>query len=435
MNIVNIVPGFGGTFYCGNCLRDSGFVSALRESGHETHTIPIYLPLSMDHVDREEDVPVFYGAISIYLKQRFKWMRHMPVWMENFFNAPFFLKLAAKKAGSTRAEGLEEMTISMLKGHEGYQAEELDMLIEFLRDQIKPDVVHLSNALLLGLAKKMKEELNVTVVCTLQDEDVWIDAMRPEFVSDLWNMMSEKAKDVDSFFPVSNYFAKVMQQKMRIPAEKMHTVHIGIDPSKYNYVQPDLDKPVIGYLSRLNEENGMEIVVDGFIQLKEDPAFSKVKLHLTGGKTGDDKNFIHKQLKKLKKAGLEREVEFLDSYEGQAKNKFLESLTLLSVPVLKGEAFGLYQLEALASGTPLVQPELGAFSEVVGTTGGGVLYSPNNAKTLAAAYRKLLTDPDRILQLAEEGRKNVAEKFNMETQVNMMISGYQNAISKKNINR
>ena len=59
MHIVNIVPGFGGTFYCGNCLRDSGYTKALRESGHESTTLPIYLPLSMDHIAREEDIPVF----------------------------------------------------------------------------------------------------------------------------------------------------------------------------------------------------------------------------------------------------------------------------------------------------------------------------------------------------------------------------------------
>ncbi len=82
MKIINIVPGFGGTFYCGNCLRDSGYVSALKETGHEAHTLPIYLPLSMDHVDREDGTPIFYGAISIYLKQNYKLFRGMPLWLD-----------------------------------------------------------------------------------------------------------------------------------------------------------------------------------------------------------------------------------------------------------------------------------------------------------------------------------------------------------------
>lgn len=430
MNIINIVPGFGGTFYCGNCLRDSGFVAALRHSGHETHTIPIYLPLSLDHVDREEDIPVFYGAISIYLKQKFKWFRHMPGWMENFFNAPFFLKLAAKQAGSTRAEGLEEMTLSMLRGHEGYQAEELDMLIHYLKYHAKPDVVHLSNALLLGLATKIREELNCAVVCTLQDEDVWVDAMRPDYVPTLWKVLSEKAKDVDLFFPVSHYFAGVMKGKMNLSEEQMHTVHIGIETGEYRFSLPDLKEPSIGYLSRLNQENGLEIVVDAFILLKQNPDHREVKLKLTGGSTGDDKHVIHEQIRKLKKAGIWKDVTVLEAYEGEQKKEFLRSLTLLTVPVLNGEAFGLYQLESMACGTPLVQPALGAFPEIVGATGGGIVYAPNTPEELAKQLHLLLIDPDGIAKMAKEGRTAVEEKFNMKSQVKKMIEGYQLAIEK-----
>ena len=172
MKIINIVPGFGGTFYCGNCLRDSGFTQALQSLGHEAHTLPIYLPLFTGKEQNENSTPVFYGAVNIYLKQNYSIFRHMPAWLYRFFNSASILKYAAKKAGSTRAHGLEEMTLSMLRGHEGYQKEELQMLIDYLRDYEKPDVVHLSNALLLGLAHKIKNELGIPVVCSLQDEDL-----------------------------------------------------------------------------------------------------------------------------------------------------------------------------------------------------------------------------------------------------------------------
>ena len=105
MKIINIVPGFGGTFYCGNCLRDSGFVDALKSTGHEVHTLPIYLPLLGESNNSNEDVPVFYGAVNIYLKQNFKVFRHMPSWMHNLFDSEPILRYAAHKAGSTRAHG------------------------------------------------------------------------------------------------------------------------------------------------------------------------------------------------------------------------------------------------------------------------------------------------------------------------------------------
>ena len=299
MKIINIVPGFGGTFYCGNCLRDSGFTQALKDAGHEAHTLPIYLPLFTGQMQNENDTPVFYGAVNIYLKQNYRIFRHMPEWLYRFFNSPPILRLAASKAGSTRAHGLEEMTLSMLQGHEGYQQEELQMLIDYLRDHEKPDVVHLSNALLLGLAYKIKNELGIPVVCSLQDEDVWVDAMYPQYQQKVWDMMSEKGKDVDAFISVSDFFSDIMREKMQIPDSKLHTIHVGIDPANYQYREPETDHPVIGYLSRMNEENGFALLIDAFILLRKNKEFSNVKLRVSGGHTGDDKRFIKRQMKKL----------------------------------------------------------------------------------------------------------------------------------------
>ena len=158
MKIVHIVPGSGGTFYCQNCMRDNELIKSLKTLGHEIYMVPMYLPISVDDHETEDDTPVFYGAINIYLKEKLPFYRHAPIWLEKIFDSQPLLKYAAKKSGSTRASGLEEMTISMLKGEEGRQATELDHLIKFLQKEIQPDVVHLSNALLLGLAKRMKEE-------------------------------------------------------------------------------------------------------------------------------------------------------------------------------------------------------------------------------------------------------------------------------------
>lgn len=426
MNIINIVPGFGGTFYCGNCLRDSGYVTALKKEGHEAHTLPIYLPLSMDDENKEDGVPVFYGAISIYLKQNYSLFRGMPMWLENFFNSSPFLRYAAKKAGSTRSEGLEEMTMSMLKGHEGYQKEELDQLVDYLKHHGKPDVVHLSNALLLGLAKRIKDELNIPVICSLQDEDVWVDAMRPEYRQRMWDLLSEKGKDVDAFVAVSEYFGNVMQKKMHIDPEKLHIVPIGIEPELYQYKAPNIKVPVIGYLSRLNKENGFEVVIDAFIELKQKPQHKNVKLKVTGGFTGDDIRFIKKQKRKLKRNKLLADVEFHDdAYAGDKKRAFLSDLTLLSVPVLNGEAFGLYQLESLASGTPIVQPALGAFPEIVSNTEGGVIFEPDTAEALEEKLEEVLAKPDEIIAMAEKGRKSVEEHYHMKELIQRMIKVYE----------
>jgi len=253
MKIVHIVPGSGNTFYCQNCMRDNSLVKALRDLGHDVTIIPMYLPLNIDDPNSTlfGDTPVFYGAINTYLKQVLPIYRKAPEWVERLFDSRFFLNIAAHKAGSTRAAGLEDMTISMLKGEEGNQATELEHLVNWLKDHSKPDIIHLSNALLLGLAGTIKKELGTPVVCSLQDENQWIDPMEPEYQDRVWQLMAEKAQDVVSFTPTSFYYAKVMREKMNIPEHKMDTVHVGINLSIYQQKSLSPDPPVIGFLYRM----------------------------------------------------------------------------------------------------------------------------------------------------------------------------------------
>ena len=429
MKIVNIVPGFGGTFYCGNCLRDSGFVKMLKAMGHDSMMLPIYLPLSSNE-KANADTPVFYGAVNIYLKQNYSLFRHMPAWFHRFLDSRSILKYAAKKAGSTRASGLEEMTLSMLRGIEGFQKEELQQLVYFLKHHEKPDVVHLSNALLLGLAETIRKELNIPVICSLQDEDVWVDAMKPAYQQQIWQLMAEKAKDIDAFIAVSNFYAGVMKKNMQIPDDKMHVVHIGANPSLYEVFTPSLNPPVIGYLSRLCEDNGLEILIDAFIELKNNLAFANTRLRLTGGYTGDDRKFINKQMRKLKRKGYHDDVEIIESFIPSALPSFFKGLTVLSVPVLKGEAFGLYLLESLASGIPVVQPALGAFPEIVNTTGGGLVYSPNTPSALADTLADLFINSEKLRQLSLNGRAAVMNGFDSESITSRMIEVYEKVLNR-----
>jgi glycosyltransferase involved in cell wall biosynthesis len=424
MKIVNIVPGFGGTFYCGNCLRDSAYVGSLRLAGHDAVTLPMYLPLSMRSVQNREEIPVFYGAVGIYMRQ-FPLLRNMPPWLEHLFNSRPMLKFAAKKAGSTRAHGMETLTESMLLGSEGHQNHELQALVEFLKNNLKPDIVHFSNALLLGMARQIREEAGVPVVFSLQDEDVWVDAMDPAYREKIWDLMAEKACDVDAFIAVSDYFAGQMQKRLRIPAEKLHVVHIGVDPDHYSFNNPVSQPLAIGYLSRICEENGFGVLTDAFIRLKKEPRFSELKLRATGGMTADDKPFLREQMLKLEKAGCIGDLEILHHYEQQMLGDFFRTVSLLCVPVLKGEAFGLYQLEALASGIPLVQPALGAFPEIIAATGGGVTYEPNTPEALALKLTEVLSDPQYLQKMGHTGRMAVENQFSSREMTLKMVEVYK----------
>jgi glycosyltransferase involved in cell wall biosynthesis len=425
MKIVYIVPGFGGTFYCGNCLRDSAMVASLRRAGHNTVILPVYLPLVMNGEEVPDGPPVFYGAVSIYVRQAVPALRRMPGWLHRLLNSRPVLRYAARKSGSTRARGLEGLTESMLLGEQGYQASDLAEIVHYLKHHEKPDVVHFSNALLLGMARQIRAEVGIPVVCSLQDEDVWLDVMEPAMARRLWKLMGERARETDALVAVSDWFARQMQQKMEIPEGMIRTIPIGIDPSGYVAAPPDRSSRTIGYLSRINEENGFALLVDAFIQLKSDPRFSDVTLRATGGYTGDDLPFIRRQQKKLLRAGLAGDLQLLSDFSAGALPAFFEGLALLSVPVLRGEAFGLYLLEAMASGIPVVQPAVGAFSEIIGNTGGGLTYHPNTPETLAATIASLLEAPERLTALGLAGRKGVEDHYDSKVVTERMATLYQ----------
>jgi glycosyltransferase involved in cell wall biosynthesis len=428
MKIVHITPGSGGTFYCQNCFRDNELVKALQKLNHEVYNVPMYLPLNIDIDIEEGSTPVFYGAINVYLKEKIPLYRHAPEWMEKIFDSKPMLKFAAKKSGSTKAEGLEEMTISMLNGEEGRQATELERLVKFLSGQIKPDIVHLSNALLLGLAHRMKYDVGAKVICSLQDENEWIDPMEEKYQESVWDLMAKKAVDVDFFITPSEYYSKKSQDKLNIDPEKIQLVHTGINLEGYKESEIPMNPPVLGYLCRFNENLGLDILVDAFVKVKKESEFKNLQLRITGGYTADDEPFVNKIHDKIEASGFKDDVEILDNFHIEKRVDFLKSLTLLSVPVPAGEAFGEYMVEALASSVPVVQPNAGGYPEFINTTKGGVIFDPNDSETLAAEIVKLLSEPAKIRQMGTEGKKVINEKFTLANMALQTVAVYEKAL-------
>jgi glycosyltransferase involved in cell wall biosynthesis len=430
MKIMHVIPGSGGSFYCGNCLRDSKYVEAMRKSDHLVVKLPMYLPLFADEHDLTREIPVFYGAISIYLKQLFPIFRKAPAWVDRALNSKPMLKLASKFAGSTRAKGLEEMTISMLMGEEGQQKDELQKMVDWIVENCSPDVIHLSNALLLGLAQQLGERLNAPVICSLQDEDVWVDVMKPSARDSVWKLMSRKAEYVSSFISVSDFYAGVMKEKMEIPDHKLVSVHIGVDPADYTFIPVSEKRRNIGYVSRMSHGNGLDILIDAFILLKKKEEFNDVGLVLTGGSTGDDRKYLSDIKHRIREHGLHHQVEFHEDFEEEGLKEYFKKVSMVSVPVRNGEAFGIYLLECMASGVPVVQPDLGAFPEIIDLTLGGTIYKENTPEALAEALEKLLTDQEELDRLSRRGKEGVDKHFHIDIQAERMVKIYENAIGK-----
>jgi glycosyltransferase involved in cell wall biosynthesis len=450
MNLVQITPGAGG-MYCGNCFRDNALVAALRKRGHEVLMVPLYLPMTLDEESQAAGVPTFFGGINVYLQQQSAFFRRAPKWLHSLLDSPALLKLAAGRAAKTRAADVGELSLSMLRGEAGNQARELDELIVWLKTQPRTDVVMLSNAMLMGFTRKLKTELGCKVVCNLQGEDAYLDSMPSPLREQVWTLLAERCRDCDLFIAPSRYFGDTMAKRLGLPAEKVKVVFNGISlegygsnqcsvisnhsegaratsasPLNTEHCSLNTSVPTLGYFARMCREKGLDLLVETFIELKRRGTVPNLKLKVGGGCGPGDEPFVAQLKEHLRRAGCLDDVSFHPNLTREQKVAFLQSLTVFSVPALYGEGFGLYLIEALAAGVPVVQPRHAAFPELVEATGGGVI-AEANAASLAAAIEALLLDPVRAKALGEAGRRAVIERFTMK----QMALGVEAALTGK----
>jgi len=430
MKIVYLITGSGGSFYCGNCYRDMLYVRAIRKvPGVTAKAVPLYLPPDSENIRNGFEKEVFFGAISMYLREKVRIFKNMPPFLEKIVNSNPLLRLAASQAGTTRTEGLEDLTLSMIEGDNAFRKHEVDRLVKYLSADGKPDVIHLSNALILGLARQIKQRLDVKVVCSLLNEDDWIDDMAEPYQSNAWKMIAKEAKYVDSFITPSNYSKELFKRKTGLNGDNVNIVPLGFDPESSGHLRTGYGSPALGYFCRVNAHNGFDKLADAFIEIKTKNLVPGLSLHVCGGFTGDDKPFISRQIKKIRENGFEKSVRIYPEFMGNKKLEFFNNVDVISVPVRKYDGYGLYILEANGAGIPVVQPATGAFPEIVGMTGGGLVYSPDNIEELVNTLVKLLNNPLLQKELGDAGRKNVKSELSLEKMSIALSSIYKGVIN------
>lgn len=420
MNIVQIVPGTG-THYCGACIRENALAREYIRQGHQVTVVPMYLP-TMQSFPELEGNPMFFGGINVYLQQKFSFFRTTPRWLDSLLDLKPLLMFSSRFAGMTSPQDLGDLTISVLKGEEGNQRKELDRLVFWLKETVKPDVVCLSTVLLAGLAGEIKKQLGVPVVSSLQGEDEFLDYLPKDRRDKAWKVLSEKIADLDAIVAVSDYFRELMMDRLkvhtRVPAE---TIYNGIDHGEFSQATPDPDNPFIGYLARLTPDKGLHLLVEAFIILKRETRWKNLKLKIGGTIVREHHDYFDKQRKILNRNCDKDDFILMLNVKDEEKSAFFNDLSVFSVPVIYGEAFGLYVLESLASGVPVVQPDHAAFPEIMNLTGGGVLFPSENPNALAEKINELLLDPGKALRFGQAGRESVMQRFSVQLMASNML--------------
>jgi glycosyltransferase involved in cell wall biosynthesis len=263
------------------------------------------------------------------------------------------------------------------------------------------------------MARRLKIGLQVPITCVLQGEDSFLDSLPEPQRKATWETLTERARDVDLFIAPSRYFGDLMQDRLKIPPERMRIVYNGINLAGYTQATIPPHPPVLGYFSRMSRVKGLDLLVESFLLLKRRDRTKNLRLRVGGGMGPSDEPFVESLRQRLRSQGCLADVEFCPNLDRPAKQSFLRSLTVMSAPALYGEAFGLYVIEAMASGVPVVQPRHASFPELIEATGGGLLCEPN-ASALADGIEELLSQPERAQALGEAGRQAVLRRFSVE---------------------
>ncbi len=416
MRVAYLTAGAAG-MYCGSCLNDNMLARTLGRRGVDVALIPTYTPIRTDeeNVSRER---VFFGGINVYLQQKYAFFRKTPKFLDKLLDHPRLLRLVSRLSSSTDARMLGEMTLAMLDGREGPLRKEVDKLIGWLRDDFKPDLVHLTNAMFVGLARRIKEELNVPVTCGLPGEDLFLDALIEPYKSQAMTALRRAARDVDAFTAPSPYYRDHMVSYLDLPHERISLISLGLDldprhrpePAAYD---PQSDVFTLGYLARRAPEKGLHLLVDAFIALSRRQP-NRYRLKVAGYLGPQDKAYFEEQVAKIEREGLGGSVTWVGELEGEHKPGFFADLHAFSMPAPYREPKGRSILEAMAHGVPVVQPDHGCFSHMVGDTGGGLLYPADQHEQLVAAIERLSSDEALRLSLARAGRDSVRERYTSE---------------------
>src|SRR5512134_906963 len=416
--------------YCGSCLRDNALARELLDRGHDVLLLPVYTPTLTDEAN-VSDGHVFFGGISVYLEQHVPLFRRTPAFLDRLWDRASVIKAATGRGVSVDPDELGALTVSTLRGEEGFQAKEFRKLLGYLEGLPPFDLVVLPNSLLISMAPALERAFGRPIVCTLQGEDLFLDGLREPYRTQSRALIARHAASVDGFVATSAYYAEFMARHLGLDRAKIHTVPLGISLEGHAPASGTRTGPfVFGYLARVAPEKGLHLLAEAYRILRRERGLGESRLEAAGYLAPEHRDYLTGIESRLREWGLAGEFRYHGVLDRAAKIKFLQGLDAFSVPSPYAEPKGLYLLEALANGIPCVQPRHGAFPEVLERTGGGVLFEPNDVKGLAEQLLALASDRDAARALGRRGAEGVRQHHSVARMADRALEVYASIVAE-----
>lgn len=417
--------------YCGSCLRDNALAGELIRQGHDVTLMPVYTPTKTDETNASAQGKVLFGGISVYLQQNSALFRHTPWLLDRLWDSGWALGAAARRSLSVNPTFLGEMTVSMLEGAGGRLAKEFRKFEHWLRGCQRPDIITLPNTLLIAMASSIKRVYNGPVVITMQGEDLFLDQLQEPYGSRARELIRGHIPAVDGFIAISSWYADHMAGYLGLPRECVHTVPIGIRAGDFTRA-PERGDGVfrVGYLARIAPEKGLHLLAEAWREFRRRYS-APARLEAAGYLAPDHRPYLDSIEAQLRQWGLEAGFTCHGELGRGDKLRFLSSLDAFCVPPVYDDPKGLYLLEAMASGVPVVAPARGALLEHVDACEGGLLVPPDDAASIAEALLELAENPVRARALGASAHLGVERHRSLSAMARRTLAVYQSLIGPR----
>ncbi len=400
--------------YCGSCLRDNALATALKARGHDVLLTPVYTPTTTDERNVSSS-HVFFGGVSVFLEQHVPIFRYTPAILDRLWDSNAVLKLASKRQIKVDPQALGAMTVSMLKGLGGHQRKEIVKMLRWVQDLPPFDAISIPFALLIGLARPLRDALKAPVFCTLQGEDLFLESLPEPWRSQSIDLIRKSIDDVDVFISVSDYYVGVMSRFLGIPPDRIRVVPLGINMDGHAPKPAKLAPPyTVGYFGRIAPEKGLHMLAEAYRQLRAMPGVPPTSLLAGGYMLNEHRDYFAKVRRQIADGGFASEFRYAGAPDRAGKLALYQQMDVFTMPATYAEPKGFTIIEAMANGVPVVQPRHGAFTEMVERTGGGLLVPPDDPRALAQALFDLLTDRARADALGRAGADGVRRIYTLD---------------------
>jgi glycosyltransferase involved in cell wall biosynthesis len=215
---------------------------------------------------------------------------------------------------------------------------------------------------------------------------------------------------------------------LAIPRSRVSVVPLGINLDGYERRARDGAAFRVGYFARVTPEKGLHVLADAYARLRRRTPDVPMQLVAAGYLAAAHEPYLQGVRRTLESAGLGNEFSYRGTLDRSAKISFLRGLDVLSVPATYDEPKGMFLLEAMAAGVPVVQPRRGGFAEIVNQTGGGILVDPDDPEHLAEGLARLTHDAEWRETLAARAFAGVRLHYSIAKSADRLLEAYESVL-------